>query len=159
VEALIYEKMKKVTLIVGAGVNKEIHEEIDLGSELLQNISDRVTDVTSPNNPNLSKLLNTINICEAIRNKFVKDINRYKLNYESPSIDDFIYKIETLNEFSDCKEEYLKISKASIIFHVLGFEGTETQKRIADDLKNGLSWLNTLSKYLSESVFNGGQTD
>ena len=115
-EALIYEKMKKITLIVGAGVNKEIHEGIDLGGELLQNISDRVTDITSPNNQYLSKLLNTINICETIRNKFVKDINRYKINYESPSIDDFLYKIETLSEFSDRKDEYLKISKASIIF-------------------------------------------
>jgi len=151
--------MKKITLIVGAGVNKEIHEGIDLGGELLQNISDRVTDITSPNNQYLSKLLNTINICETIRNKFVKDINRYKINYESPSIDDFLYKIETLSEFSDRKDEYLKISKASIIFHVLGFEGTDTQKRIANDIKDGSSWLNVLSKYMSESVFSGKHTN
>jgi hypothetical protein len=149
---LIYERMKKVSLVVGAGVNKEIHQGIALGADLFQDISDRVTDINSPDKY-LSKLLNKINIGGPIRDMFVKDITRYRINSDNPSIDDFLYKIETLSEFYARKEEYLKISKISIIFHVLGFEGTETQQNISDDIKKRLSWLNILCGYIRENIF------
>ena len=54
--------MKKTTLIIGAGVNKEMNQGIGLGTELLQDISDWVTDRTSSHNKYLSQLFSKINI-------------------------------------------------------------------------------------------------
>jgi hypothetical protein len=144
--------MKRITLILGAGVNKEINPGIDLGSELLQDILDRVTDQAARNNPYLSNLLNSINISKNIRERFVKDLNRYKIYHEYASVDDFLYRIETLKEFEENKVEYLKIAKISIIFHVLGFEGTDTKKSITRDISFGSSWLNILYRYITKNV-------
>jgi hypothetical protein len=147
--------MKKITLIVGAGVNREINNLIDLGPDLLNDIGDRVTDITTPHPKDkyLSKLLNKINICESIRESFVKDLHRYKTYSEYASIDDFLHKIETLSEFEKYKTEYLKIAKISIIFHVLGFEGSATKKNITRDIKNGETWFKLLCKYIQNNVF------
>jgi hypothetical protein len=145
--------MKNVTLVIGAGVNKEINQEIALGSELLKDICDRVTDDNS-DIKNLSDLLNKIKIQESIRRRFAKDIDRYKVYYEYASIDDFIYKIDTLNKFKDVRNEYLQMAKISIIFHVLGYEDNKTQNSILNDIQNEASWLSVLCKHINREVFN-----
>ena len=153
--------MKKRVLIIGAGVNKEIHAEIGLGSELLKDISDRVTDITSPDprDKYFSNLLSKINIKQSVKEKFVGDIIRYKIYSEYASIDDFLHKVESLNEFNDYKEEYRRIAKISIVFHVLGYEGTTTQDNILEDIRNRKTWFSLLSAYINNDVFRHKNTD
>jgi len=62
VEAFNFRYMKKIPLIIGAGVNKEINTGVDLGIELLHDISDRVPARTSPHNTYLSSFFNKKNI-------------------------------------------------------------------------------------------------
>lgn len=45
------------TLVIGAGLNKDINRAIDTGPELIRNIADRVTDKASPTRPVLSSSL------------------------------------------------------------------------------------------------------
>jgi hypothetical protein len=153
--------MPKITLILGAGVNKEINSLIDLGLDLLKGIAERVTDITTPlpKDKYFSKLLNQIDAKEIVREEFVKDLNRYRTYSEYASIDDFLHKVESLKEFEINRSEYKRIAKISIIFHVLGYEGSDTEKNILIDVKNGKTWFRLLSDYMQNNVFESSNID
>lgn len=144
--------MRKTTLIIGAGVNKEINGKIELGYDLLLGIAERVTDADN-SEKYLSGLLEKINVEKSLREKFVKDLNKYKMYSEYASIDDFLHKVESLSEFENFKKGYLKIAKVAIIFHVLGFEGSSTQNNITNHINNETTWISLLSKYIDDDIF------
>lgn len=112
-----------ITLIVGAGASRDIYADFGLGIDLLQQISDRVTDKTSTNERYLSRLLmEELGFDYSDLWQFVYHLEEYKKNARSPSIDEFLVEIETFPEFAALKEKFLKIGLISIMFHILGWE-------------------------------------
>ncbi len=145
--------MSKITLIIGAGANKEINHEIDLGADLIKNIGDRVTDRTSHKVKNLSLFLNRIGLSSEIRDEFVKKLDVYISEVPTCSIDAFLDEVETFPEYKDLKEDFLRIGRISIIFHVMGYEGQNTINNIKKDLSDKKTWMSTLCTFLDEKVF------
>ena len=145
--------MKKITLIIGAGANKEINSTIDLGSELIKNISDRVTDRTSPADKYFSNLLNQINFVPNVREEFVKALDSYINEVSSPSIDAFLDEVENYPEFQIYRESFLRIGRIAIIFHVMGYEGKSTKDNIENDLKKKETWMSILCDFIQNKLF------
>jgi hypothetical protein len=153
--------MKKITLIVGAGVNKEINANIGLGKDLIQDIADRVTDRKSPTNPYLSELLDSqLNLNFSTRSNFVNHLDRYIKTVDYPSIDHFLNEIETYPEFENERNQFLQIGITSIIFHILGYEGTTTENNIKDHVRlKKKSWLNVLCNFIeTENLLKGNSS-
>jgi len=146
--------MEKISLIIGAGVNKEIHPDIDLGRELIQNISDRVTDRTTPNGPNLSINLERHfpEFNRMIRTDFLMHLDHYISSVEYPSIDEFLNEVETFPEFEGQRQQFLDIGLLMILAHVIGWEGKKTVDSLTKELTEKRTWLSVLAKYLEDKV-------
>lgn len=114
---------KRVVLIIGAGASNALHPKFGLGADLLQEISDRVTDRTSIHSPYLSNLLNNHYLEYSVRWQFVHYIDEYRQTSKNPSIDGFLDEISTYPEFNNVKDDFIKIGKFSIMFQILGYEG------------------------------------
>jgi hypothetical protein len=146
--------MHKTTLIVGAGVNKEIWAECDLGSELIKNIADRVTDRTSPNNHYFSTRLDKIGLDPDVREKFVRALDNYKNEVKVPSIDAFLDEVESFPEYQNLRDNFKKIGRLAIVFHVMGYEGTTTKSNINNDIVVEKTWMSRVCNLLKEKVIN-----
>lgn len=142
-------KRDQTVLIVGAGASNALHPQFALGGELLQQISDRVTDRTSIHQPNLSNLYRSRNFDYSTCWQFVHHLDEYKRNAKHPSIDEFLNEIASYPEFRNSKDKFLEIGKFAIMFHILGYEG-ELNKTVAGGLKED-SWLNLVAKYIDEN--------
>ena len=127
----------RTTLIIGAGVNKEINSEIDTGAELIRNIADRVTGRTS-NGEGLGKALEKHfpNLTLERRTKFLMHLELYRQSVKLPSIDAFMHEVRTFPEFDNDRLDLLKIGVAMILGHVVGWEGTTTLRTL-EKLKKG----------------------
>jgi hypothetical protein len=139
---------EQITLIIGAGANKEINPQIGLGSELLQGISDRVTDRTSVEKRYLSELLQKLEISDSQKASFVSLLDAYKNAVPYPSIDGFINEINTFPEFKEYKDAFKTIGYSSIIFHIMGYEGSETVQNINNDINAKKTWLSLICDYI-----------
>lgn len=142
------ETSKQVVLIIGAGASNDLHGQFALGNELLKQISDRVTDRTSPNTPNLSNLLDKLGYDLSLRKDFVYHLDKYKITSESPSIDGFIDEISSYPEFVEVREKYVQIAKFAIMFHILGYE-SELKNASVSGLKSD-AWIHELAKFIDE---------
>ena len=145
--------MAKITLVIGAGANKEIHPGIDLGGELITNISNRVTDRTSPHARNLSNALERdfpeYNL--EVRTNFLRFLDNYIGSAKNPSIDEFLNEVETFPEFQNQRNQFLEIGLLMILAHVIGWEGSTTVDNIAKELKAEKTWLSILAKFIESN--------
>lgn len=151
---------KELTIIIGAGANKEIHSEISTGIELIQDISDRVTDRTKPDGPSLSNAFAIFNdLGLDIRIQFLSHLDRYMESVVSPSIDAFLNEIETFPEFAAIQERFGRIGRLLILAHVVGWEGTTTIKYIGEEVKEKRrTWLSVLSDFIDKhNAFSGSR--
>jgi hypothetical protein len=146
--------MQKVytTIIIGAGANKEIHREIDLGIDLIRNISNRVTDRTSKA-PYLSSSLmkHRPELTGVVRDNFVVHLDQYinaSTTEKPPSIDYFIENVNKSPELKAHKENFLNIGRLMILAHILGFEGCTTKENIKNEVTTEKTWLSVLGNYL-----------
>ncbi len=145
-----------ITTVLGAGVNKEIHSSIGLGAELIQDISDRVTDRTSQNTPYLSWMLEkNLNISYADRWSFVDHLDRYRNNVPNASIDGFLNEVNTYPKYENLRDVFMQIGRIAIVFHILGYEGCDTMKSLTSEVSGTRSlWLSELWKFIEqEKVF------
>ena len=140
---------KNIIFIIGAGASHDLHPQFALGTELLQQISDRVTDRTSISDRHISKLLLKAGIDYSTCWDFVHHLDEYKKNSESPSIDEFLNEISSYPEFSNVKEDFLNIGKFSIIAHILGYEAV-LKNRDNQNLRSD-AWLNALCQFIEEN--------
>ena len=139
----------QVVLIIGAGASNALHPQFALGAELLQQISDRVTDRTSIHKPYLSNLYKKLGFDYATCWDFVHHLDEYKKNAEFPSIDEFLNEVSSYPEFKTVKAKFIQIGKFAIMFHILGYEA-----EIANPITGGLnddSWINEVAKYIHEN--------
>jgi hypothetical protein len=143
--------MEDTTLIIGAGANKEVHEDIDLGTKLIENIANRVTDRTSTNGSFLSNALKSeLGITDSTRNEFLIHLDHYLDSVENPSIDEFLYEIASYPEFDSQREMFLNIGRVLIVAHVLGWEGTETRKRLENEINEKKTWLSVIGDLIEK---------
>ena len=139
---------KRIVFIVGAGASNALHPQFALGPELLQQISDRVTDRTSPQ-PFLSSLLNNVGFNEAIRSDFVRDLDKYKASTKFPSIDGFLDEVSSYPEYEAIRQEYNQLGKFAIMFHILGYEA-ELKRKGVENVGRG-PWINVVAKFIDEA--------
>jgi hypothetical protein len=147
----------RTTLIIGAGVNKEINPGIDTGAELIQNIADRVTGRTSNGEGLGASLENHFpNLTLERRTKFLMHLDLYKQSVKLPSIDTFMNEIRTFPEFERDRPDLLKIGIAMILGHVVGWEGKTTLRALGDATHIKNTWLSKLTPFIVHNrVFRG----
>jgi hypothetical protein len=137
----------RFALVIGAGASHDLHYDFALGNELLQQISDRVTDRTSISTPNLSTLLKRAGFDESILERFVESIDTYQKAVKPiASIDGFIDEISLYPEFKLVKVKFRQIAKFSIVFHILGYEGTLEKVGLKHD-----SWIHELAAFIDRN--------
>jgi hypothetical protein len=142
---------KNIVLVVGAGTSHDFEPEMGTGAELIQNISDRVTDRTAQfhgQNRNLVDLLEDLGHNQDIREKFVSCIDKYVSAHRS--VDDFLHDVNHKTEFNDVKGAFVEIGKFSIAFHVLGYEAACVRKASFSNR----SWLDQLSDFIVKCRLN-----
>lgn len=141
-----------ITLIIGAGANKEIHNEIGLGRDLITDISNRVTDRTvKPRYAYLSKILNNdFSINLQMRENFLRHLDGYIHSNEYPSIDNFLKAVETGPEFISRREDFKRIIFVLTVAHIIGWEGTKTKGYIDREKVNRRTWLTVLGEYIED---------
>src|SRR5690606_9030300 len=90
----------KTTIIIGAGANKEINEGSGLGFDLIQGISERVTDRTSKGKGYLSKAFQILPHLNdhSVRETFLQHLDLFRFD-NNHSLDAFIYEIENFPEY------------------------------------------------------------
>lgn len=145
--------METVTLIIGAGASKDLNpSEIGSGADLIRDISDRVTDRTSPppNKPNLSDILLNkhfhridAELTFPLLSHFVYRLDHFIKTKTNPSIDEFLNEIETYPEYEKLRADLLFIGYFAIVFHILGYEGKAKEK-----LDEPEQWLFELKRYI-----------
>lgn len=153
-----YKKINKstmgTTLILGAGVNKEITLEFGLGSDLISQIRDRVTDETSPAGREcLSKNLESQipEFDKDLRTSFHKHLNEFMTKMKNPSIDAFLDQIDIYPEFNDVKDLFIRLGRCLILSHILGWEG-ESKKNLDLELDGKRrTWLSVLGDWIEEN--------
>jgi len=133
-------------LIVGAGASKALNKEFGLGKEMLEEISNRVTDRTSITKPNLSNLLKNLGFDSSLLQDFVDHLDKYKQQVDYPSIDGFLDEVSSYPEFNSVKDDYIKIGRFSIIFHILGYEGALKRDGLPSN-----AWIHMLARYIDEN--------
>lgn len=140
------------TLVLGAGVNKDINPAIDTGPELIKSIADRVTDRTSMTNPVLSSSLmaHFSQLTSEVRSSYLEHLDRYRASVSNPFIDAFADEVETYPEFEKLRTNFSLISRAMIVAHVLGWEGTTTQANLNKELTARKTWLSVLGDFLEQ---------
>lgn len=144
--------MEKIGIIIGAGANKEIHKDIDLGIELIKNISDRVTDRTSRDSPGLSNISRHFpELTEQVRSNFLIHLDHYMSSVESPSIDAFLDEINTYPEFEKDRPNFLTLGRLLIISHVLGWEGDSVQQILKAEVTLKKTWLSVLADWMEDN--------
>ncbi len=138
------------TLVVGAGVNKDINPAIDTGPELIRSIADRVTDRTSPSAPVLSTSLMAHfgQLTSEVRSAYLEHLDRYRTSVSNPFIDAFADEVETYPEFEKLRNNFGLITRAMIVAHVLGWEGSTTQENLKKELSARQTWLTVLGNFL-----------
>jgi len=99
-----------------------------LGRDLVQEVSDRVTDRTSKDR-HLSNLLDRVGHKEGVRHAFVKPLDGYKREVESASFDEFMDEARSFPEYEPLKVAFLEIGRFSVFFEVLGWEASETERQ------------------------------
>lgn len=138
----------RTILIIGAGASNALHEQFALGSGLLQQISDKVTDRTMPGAPYLSNHLDKLGFENATRSEFVKYLDEYKKASEYPSIDSFLDEVSSYPEFNLVKDKFIQIGKFAIMFHILGYEA-EIKNPLSGGLKDD-AWIHEVAKFIDE---------
>lgn len=98
---------KQITLIIGAGASHDLHPQFALGNELLQQISDRVTDRTSIHTKYISKLLLSTGIDYSSCWDFVHHLDEYKRSAEYPNIDEFLNEVSTYPGYSEQRDHLI----------------------------------------------------
>ncbi|MBI2269310.1 MAG: hypothetical protein HYU69_03025 [Bacteroidetes bacterium] len=139
---------KPIVLIIGAGASHDLHPEFGLGSHLIQHISDRVTDRTSPHDRYLSNLLLELKeegINTSVCWDFVHHLDEYRRRVKPASIDEFLNETDTYPEFIAVRTKFETIGYFSILFNILGYEGAIKKRPI-----NGETWIDTLAKIIDE---------
>lgn len=151
---------KNIVLIIGAGANKEINPTIGLGTDLIEDISNRVTDRTSPDKPYLSRLLqNKLGIDYSTRWNFIHHLDHYINNVPNASIDGFLNEVETFPEFVNYKKDFMKIGRTSIIFHIMGWEGSTTVNNIEQYVKVNNNWISIMCNFIEQKKILESNTD
>jgi hypothetical protein len=138
----------QIVLIIGAGASNALHPQFALGGELLQQISDRVTDRTSVYHPYLSTLLKKLEFDYSTLWDFVHHLDEYKSTAEFPSIDGFLDEVSSYPEFHSVKAKFVQIGKFSIMFHILGYEA-EIKNPKSGGLKDD-AWIHEVAKFIDE---------
>jgi hypothetical protein len=133
-------------LVIGAGASKDLNQGFHLGPELIKDISDRVTDRTSPTQRNLSNLLQRLGYDDSVCQDFVGHLDKYAHEAEFPSIDEFLNEVSSYPEFRLSKERFLQIGKFSIVFHILGSEGALRNLGLAPS-----SWIRSLIAFIKSA--------
>jgi hypothetical protein len=143
---------RDITIIIGAGANKDIHPDIDTGAELISNISNRVTDRTKPNDPYFSKSFEVFeNLGYDIREQFLYHLDNYMRLNTNPSIDAFLDEIETYPEYEKTREQFMRIGTQLNLAHVVGWEGTSTIDNIRDEVAGKRrTWLSVLGEFMDK---------
>lgn len=142
-------EIKETTIILGAGVNKEINESISTGIELLHDVANRVTDRTAPGGEYLSNAIKRYTGLEPqVFENFLMHLDHYNDTVESPSMDAFLHEIETFPEFERDKDNFKKIGMLMILSQVVGWEGSETVTKLEKERIERKTWLSVLSDYI-----------
>ncbi len=138
------------TIILGAGASKDVFSEFGLGTELFQQIKERVLDSNSAT-PYLSKLLNDkMGIRVEQREGFVKALEEYSANVENPSIDQFLSEVDIYPEYAEKREVYLIIGMLAIIFHIVGWESQLKNAYEKGKLKFSDTWIGEIINYIED---------
>ena len=135
---------KRVVLIVGAGASKDLHNEFGLGSELIQQIESRVAD----NRDLVTFFTQQQNINFGILQTFKNNLAHYRQESKFKSIDEFLTEVSIFPEYRDWRDEYLKIGKTAILFHVVGWE--EHFKNILEPEMIQHTWVGQIIKFLED---------
>jgi len=143
-----------ITIILGAGVNKEINSHIDIGTELIKHIGDRVTDRTTPNGKYLSAALEKFGYAEKVCKEFVYHLDKYASDVPIPSIDEFLYEVASYDEFKENRVQLLEIGRVMICSHVLGWEGLTVEGFLKLEVKSKKKRLSILADFIeSQDLF------
>jgi hypothetical protein len=137
---------KDYTLIVGAGASKALSSKFGLGAELLTQISQRVTDKTTPEGAYLSNVLDDEGLKVEVREDFVRHLEKYMKTVETGSIDGYLDEVSTYPEYLTVREDFLKIGKFMIMIHILGYEGEINRDFVKSYPEN--SWIDVLARFI-----------
>ncbi len=140
---------KNIVLVVGAGASHDVEPEMGTGKDLIQNISDRVTDRTAlarGENGYLVNLLEKLNQNEITRKKFVRLIDKYKSI--GCSVDYFLNEVR--EKHPEIIDDFGKIGTFSIAFEIFGYEGA----CLRNASFNKPSWLEELNKFIEQYRLN-----
>jgi hypothetical protein len=138
---------KNVVLIVGAGASKDLNSEFGLGSDLIQQIENRVTE----NRDLVTFFTKVKNIDYGVLQTFKNNLSNYRKESKFKSIDEFLTEVAIFPEYINWREEYLFIGKISILFHITGWESHFKNLFSVDNLKN--TWIGEVINYLnSENI-------
>ncbi|WP_276374302.1 hypothetical protein [Chryseolinea sp. H1M3-3] len=158
----------KTTIIIGAGANKEINEGSGLGFDLIQGISERVTDRTSKGKGYLSKAFQILPHLNdhSVRESFLRHLDLFRFD-NNHSLDAFIYEVENFPEYQPYRENFKDIARILTFAHVLGWEGHRipdshgrygaTFKNILNEVskKRQKTWFSELASFISDkNLFN-----
>ncbi len=135
--------MEQVVLILGAGASNALHSGFGLGSQLIQDISDRVTDRNTPNDLFLSALLEQQGFPLELRKKFQHDLDNYRARVPYASIDGFMDEVGIFPEYREYREEYNQISKFLIVAHILGYEAN-----LINNFDAVNNWVDVIASFL-----------
>jgi hypothetical protein len=140
-----------LALIIGAGASKDIYYGFGLGYELINCITESLSEKNSILSKGLMSLKDDQKISYSDIWQFVFHVNEYIKNVENPSIDEFLNEIETFPEFIGLKDKFILIGQLSILYFI-----TEWEKEMAkyhtfpENVIVTDSWLKELIKIIEE---------
>jgi hypothetical protein len=146
-------------LILGAGASKNICSHFGTGSELLQNIQNRVLDLNlePEESPNLSDFLNKELFYSRFElEQFHTELLAYRKDRSknNPSIDAFLDEYAIFPEYEGRRERMINIGKELILAHILGWEG-EYIKMEKENTTDPNNWVHHILDFIEAGKGNG----
>jgi hypothetical protein len=118
-----------------------------VGADLLNDILERVTDRNvSIRERYFSNILNRLGFNESIRQAFTIQLEEYLSSTPNQSIDSFLNFVNVTPGLAHRREDFLRIGKIAIAFHVLGYEGG----CIGSAAFQQTSWLDILNDFIGK---------
>ena len=138
--------MAKYNLVIGAGASNDINPVFGLGKDLLDQIQERVIDKNTPHQRYLSDILmNQLGIKYSYLFQFYHHLEEYRRRVKNPSIDEFLFEINSFPEFEALRADFNRIGIFCIMFHVLGWESEFAGKVNINEVP---SWVYSIYQFL-----------